>query len=65
MIDGVDLRRASEGDVLEVSERDAELLVAEGWGELAPATALRGRARAAQRKLERETQQFQKQALEL
>jgi hypothetical protein len=30
-IDGVDLSRRSVGDVLDLPEHDAEMLVAEGW----------------------------------
>ena len=30
-INGIDLSDASTGDVLELSPRDAELLIAEGW----------------------------------
>ena len=30
-VDGVDLSRSREGDILDLSPRDAELLVAEGW----------------------------------
>lgn len=33
MIDGVDLARAHVGDRLELSEHDAEMLIAEGWAE--------------------------------
>jgi hypothetical protein len=32
-VDGIDLSRSREGDVLELSRRDAGLLVAEGWAE--------------------------------
>jgi hypothetical protein len=33
MIDGVNLQHASVGDRLELSRRDAEMLIAEGWAE--------------------------------
>jgi hypothetical protein len=32
-VDGVDLSRAREGDVLDLSPREGELLIAEGWAE--------------------------------
>jgi hypothetical protein len=35
-IDGVDLSECNVGDVLEVSRREGELLIAEGWGTLLP-----------------------------
>ena len=31
VVDGVDLSRFREGDLIEVPNRDAELLIAEGW----------------------------------
>ena len=33
LVDGIDLAHCSEGDVIELAERDAELLIAEGWAE--------------------------------
>ena len=36
MIDGIDLSHCAEGDVIELAERDARLLIAEGWAERAP-----------------------------
>ena len=36
MIDGVNLEEAEVGDRLELSKRDAEVLIAEGWAERAP-----------------------------
>jgi hypothetical protein len=36
MIDGVNLSDAHVGDRLELSEHDAEVLIAEGWAERAP-----------------------------
>jgi hypothetical protein len=35
MIDGVNLEEAEVGDRLELSKRDAEVLIAEGWAERA------------------------------
>ena len=32
-VDGVDLSRSREGDVLDLSSREGELLIAEGWAE--------------------------------
>ena len=34
MIDGVDLEDADVGDRLDLSKRDADVLIAEGWAEL-------------------------------
>ena len=39
MIDGVDLRDASVGDRLDLSKRDAEVLMSEGWAEKVSAAA--------------------------
>jgi hypothetical protein len=36
MIDGVDLTDASVGDELQLTARDADVLVAEGWAERSP-----------------------------
>jgi hypothetical protein len=36
MIDGVNLEAAQVGDRLQLSKRDAEVLIAEGWAERAP-----------------------------
>ena len=36
MIDGVDLTEANVGDELDLSPRDAEVLVREGWAERTP-----------------------------
>jgi hypothetical protein len=36
MIDGVDLTDANVGDELNLSQRDADVLVAEGWAERSP-----------------------------
>jgi hypothetical protein len=33
-VDGIDISRCREGDILELSDRDAALLIAEGWGVL-------------------------------
>ena len=33
MIDGIDLGDAAVGDRLELSQRDADVLIAEGWAE--------------------------------
>ncbi|HUE88094.1 MAG TPA: hypothetical protein VMO26_18625 [Vicinamibacterales bacterium] len=33
VVNGVDLSRYREGDVIELSVRDAEMLIAEGWAE--------------------------------
>jgi hypothetical protein len=35
MIDGVNLEEAEVGDRLQLSKRDAEVLIAEGWAERA------------------------------
>jgi hypothetical protein len=37
VIDGVDLTNADVGDRLDLSQRDADVLIAEGWAEPAPA----------------------------
>lgn len=34
MVNGVDLSRYREGDLVELPERDGEMLIAEGWAEL-------------------------------
>jgi hypothetical protein len=51
MIDGVNLAAAEVGDRLQLSKRDAEVLIAEGWAERAPddrrVRPLPGRAQAA------------------
>jgi hypothetical protein len=33
VVDGIDLTHCVEGDAIELSTRDAQLLVAEGWAE--------------------------------
>jgi hypothetical protein len=33
VVDGVDVSQCSEGDVIELSQRDATLLIAERWAE--------------------------------
>jgi hypothetical protein len=38
IVNGLDLSRCSEGDVIEVSERDGRMLLAERWAELADET---------------------------
>ncbi len=51
MIDGVSLEDAEVGDRLELSRRDADVLIAEGWAERAaddrPVRLLPGRAQTA------------------
>lgn len=37
VVEGVDLSAHSEGDVIELSERDAHLLILGGWAHLMPA----------------------------
>lgn len=44
MIDGVNLADANVGDELDLSPRDADVLIAEGWAEPAPRRAPRRRA---------------------
>jgi hypothetical protein len=45
VIDGIDLEGTEVGDRIELSRRDADILIAEGWAE--PSTAARpGRSRA-------------------
>jgi hypothetical protein len=39
-MDGVDLSRCAEGDVIELPERRAEVLIAEGWAERVSASAI-------------------------
>ena len=49
-INGIDLSRVRQGEALELSQRDASLLVAEGWAELLDRAKLirrNGRADAA------------------
>ena len=36
VVDGVDLTHFDEGDVIELSEADGQLLLAEGWAESVP-----------------------------
>jgi hypothetical protein len=38
MLDGVDLSRVNEGDVVDLSTRDARCLIAEGWAVAVEAT---------------------------
>jgi hypothetical protein len=45
MIDGVDLAHAHVGDRLNLSEHDADMLIAEGWAEAADRPGRRTRAR--------------------
>jgi hypothetical protein len=35
VVDGIDLSHCVEGDIIELSEREARLLLAESWAELA------------------------------
>jgi hypothetical protein len=35
LLNGIDLSHAHQGDTLDLSDRDAQMLVAEGWAELA------------------------------
>ena len=37
LINGIDLSRAHTGETLDLSQRDAEILLAEGWAEYAGA----------------------------
>jgi hypothetical protein len=46
MIDGVDLTEANVGDELDLSPRDAHVLVAEGWAEHAPRNRRRSDSRS-------------------
>lgn len=34
VVDGIDISRYQEGDIIEVSDHDGKLLVAEGWAEM-------------------------------
>ena len=46
MIDGVDLTDANVGDELKLTERDADVLVAEGWAERSPRNRRAGDVRS-------------------
>jgi hypothetical protein len=45
-IDGVDLTRDKVGTVIDVARHDAQLLIAEGWGQPADSVGERGMRRA-------------------
>ena len=49
VINGVDLSKAHEGETLDLSEREAEILLAEGWAEYAGGAQPRERAHEAHR----------------
>ena len=49
VVDGIDLTHCDEGDVLELSPRDAQLLIAEGWAELVDRTSTETRHAAGAR----------------
>jgi hypothetical protein len=36
LVNGIDLSHCVEGDVIDLSERDARMLIQEGWAEEAP-----------------------------
>jgi hypothetical protein len=36
LVNGIDLSRCAEGDVIDLSDRDARILIEEGWAEEAP-----------------------------
>ena len=40
VVDGIDISHYAEGDVIDLPEPHARMLVAEGWGELVPQTQL-------------------------
>jgi len=44
LINGIDLSKAHEGETLDLSEREARLLMAEGWAEYAGGTQPRDQA---------------------
>ena len=44
LINGVDLSHAKKGDTLDLSDRDARTLIAEGWAVFEPSVAGRDRA---------------------
>ena len=54
-LDGIDLRRVKAGDDIELAEREARLLIAEGWAvrSLAPDRAVTDRRRRNARKKKR------------
>jgi hypothetical protein len=45
-IDGIDLSRRSVGELIDLSQHDAEMLVAEGWAFAVPVTRNGDRRRA-------------------
>ena len=47
LINGIDLSRAHTGETLELSQRDAEILLAEGWAEYTGGSQPRDRAHEA------------------
>jgi hypothetical protein len=49
VIDGVDLSGSKVGDRLELSSRDARLLIAEGWASLCPSEARPGAEESARK----------------
>ena len=49
LINGVDLSKAHEGETLDLSQRDAEILLAEGWAEYEGTRQPRDRAHEARR----------------
>jgi hypothetical protein len=44
LINGIDLSRAHTGETLDLSQREAEILLAEGWAEYAGGEKLREQA---------------------
>jgi hypothetical protein len=47
LINGIDLSKANTGETLDLSQRDAEMLLAEGWAEYAGAVQPRETAHEA------------------
>jgi hypothetical protein len=60
MIDGVDLTDANVGDELDLSPRDAQVLVAEGWAEHAPRNRRRSDGRSQEPEKARSPQRFKR-----
>jgi hypothetical protein len=44
LINGIDLSKAHEGEMLELTDRDAQMLLAEGWAEYEGGTQPRSQA---------------------
>jgi hypothetical protein len=53
VINGVDLSKVRAGETIDLSDHDAEMLMAEGWAEMAGPTAPRAEAHEKPRKSSR------------